>query len=163
MTDFTFFVNTDGGRAAAGYKGSAGDCCCRAVAIACQFLWTERDIATGKPYQLVYDTINELAKQERGYGKKRIRSNARTGVFRPLVPKILDRLGVTWRWTPTMLVGTGCKVHVNADELPSGRLILNLSRHFTCMIDGLIYDTHDPSRDGTRCVYGYWQIYSGDK
>jgi hypothetical protein len=25
------------------------------------------------------------------------------------------------------------------------------------MIDGIIYDTHDCSRRGKRCVYGYWQ------
>jgi hypothetical protein len=24
-------------------------------------------------------------------------------------------------------------------------------------IDGVIHDTHDPSRNGTRFVYGYWQ------
>jgi hypothetical protein len=25
------------------------------------------------------------------------------------------------------------------------------------MIDGVIHDTHDCSRRGKRCVYGYWQ------
>ena len=34
----------DGGRAAAGYKGETNDCACRAIAI-----------ATGMPYQKVYD------------------------------------------------------------------------------------------------------------
>jgi hypothetical protein len=24
------------------------------------------------------------------------------------------------------------------------------------VIDGVIHDTFDPSRGGTRCVYGYW-------
>ena len=24
--------------------------------------------------------------------------------------------------------------------------------------DGVVHDTYDPSRDGTRCVYGYWRI-----
>jgi len=27
------------------------------------------------------------------------------------------------------------------------------------VIDGVLHDTHDCSRDGTRCVYGYW-LYS---
>jgi hypothetical protein len=40
------FVYNDGGRAAAGYKGNAGDCACRAIAI-----------ATGKPYQEVYNAL----------------------------------------------------------------------------------------------------------
>ena len=25
------------------------------------------------------------------------------------------------------------------------------------MIDGVIHDTYDPTRGGTRCVYGYWK------
>jgi len=29
-------------------------------------------------------------------------------------------------------------------------------RHLTAVIDGVIHDTHDPSRDGTRSVYGYY-------
>ncbi len=32
----------------------------------------------------------------------------------------------------------------------------NQPRHYTAVIDGVINDTHDPSREGTRCVYGYW-------
>lgn len=42
-------------------------------------------------------------------------------------------------------------------ELPSGRLIVAVSRHLCAVIDGVIHDTFDPSRDGTRCVYGYFQ------
>ncbi len=37
-----------------------------------------------------------------------------------------------------------------------GRLIVSVSKHMTAVIDGVIHDTHNPSRDGTRCVYGYW-------
>jgi hypothetical protein len=55
-----------------------------------------------------------------------------------------------------MFIGQGCKVHVREDELPSGRLILQLSKHFTAVIDGKVHDTYDPSREGTRCVYGYF-------
>jgi hypothetical protein len=55
-----------------------------------------------------------------------------------------------------MAVGSGCKVHLRADELPSGRLIVRVSHHFAAVIDGVIHDTHDCSRGGTRCVYGYW-------
>jgi len=36
------------------------------------------------------------------------------------------------------------------------RLILSLSKHLAAMVDGVVHDTHDPSRGGTRCVYGYW-------
>lgn len=56
-----------------------------------------------------------------------------------------------------MFIGVGCRVHLQADELPSGRLIVSLSKHVTAIINGVVHDTHDPSRGGNRCVYGYWQ------
>jgi hypothetical protein len=55
-----------------------------------------------------------------------------------------------------MKIGSGCKVHLRADELPKGRLIIKVSRHLTTMIDGIINDTYDCSRQGTRCVYEYY-------
>lgn len=137
------WIYDDGGRAAAGYKGTTGDCVCRAIAI-----------ATGKPYQEVYDDINALAKSERKGKKKRGISSARTGVYKDTVKKLLQQYG--WTWHPTMQVGQGCKVHLKADELPGGTLIVSVSKHETCVIDGVIHDTYDCSRNETRCVYGYW-------
>lgn len=55
-----------------------------------------------------------------------------------------------------MQIGSGCQVHLREDELPSGRLIVKVSKHLTAVINGVIHNSHDPSRDGTRCVYGYW-------
>lgn len=140
MTDFVF---DDGGRINAGFKGTTGDCVCRAISI-----------ATERPYREVYDLINEFAKDERTGKRKKTKSSARTGVYRGTIDKVMSHYG--WKWHPTMRIGSGCTVHVNADELPSGRLVLNLSKHCTAMIDGVIHDTYDPSRDGTRCVYGYY-------
>ena len=57
-----------------------------------------------------------------------------------------------------MGIGTGCKVHLRKDELPMGRIIVALSKHYAAVIDGVVHDTHDPSRSGTRCVYGYWRL-----
>ena len=57
------FVFHDGGRAFAGYRGTTGDCVTRAIAI-----------ATGKPYQEVYDALNRLAQGERLGKRKRKRS-----------------------------------------------------------------------------------------
>lgn len=135
----------DGGRAEAGYKGDARDCVVRSIAI-----------GTERPYQEIYDLANELAKKERPGSRRRggKRSSARTGVFIPTIRKLMKTLG--WTWVPTMQIGSGCKVHLRADELPSGRLIVAVSKHITVMVDGVILDTHDPSRDGTRCVYGFW-------
>lgn len=139
------FVFHDGGRDAAGYKGSTGDCVTRSIAI-----------ATGKPYQEVYDALNRLAQTERVGKRKRKRSNSRTGVFRRTYQRYLESLG--WRWISTMKIGSGCQVHLRASELPPGPLVVKVSRHLTAVIDGVIYDTHDCSRAGTRCVYGYFSL-----
>lgn len=130
----------DGGRESAGYKGAAGDCTCRSIAI-----------VTGMSYADVYAGLNEAAKSER---RKSGRSSARNGMRMPTIRKYLESIGM--KWTPTMGIGTGCTVHLRADELPAGRLIVSVSKHITAVIDGVIHDTHDPSRNGSRCVYGYW-------
>jgi len=36
-----------------------------------------------------------------------------------------------------------------------------LFKHTTAVIDGIIHDTYDPSRAGTRCVYGYFTKGTG--
>jgi hypothetical protein len=72
---------------------------------------------------------------------------------------VLESLG--WRWVATMKIGGGCRVHLKAAELPRGRLILRCSKHTTAVIDGIIHDTYDPWRAGTRCVYGYFTKGTG--
>ena len=137
------FIFHDGGRAAAGYKGKTGDCVTRSIAI-----------ATERTYQEIYDSLNRFAQAERISKRKRRRSSSRTGVFRQTYQAYLESLG--WRWTSTMSIGSGCKVHLRPSELPRGPLIVKVSRHLTAVIDGVLYDTHDCSRGGTRCVYGYF-------
>ncbi len=137
------FVLDDGGRAAAGYLGYTGDCVTRSIAIAAQL-----------PYQEVYDGLNALAVFERPSKKRRGRSSARTGVHKITYRRYLAELG--WRWTPTMFIAQGCKVHLRPGELPAGRLVVSVSRHITAVIDDEIHDLWDCSRGGTRCVYGYW-------
>jgi hypothetical protein len=46
-------------------------------------------------------------------------------------------------------------VHLHPDDLPKGRLIVAIST--TVVIDGVLRDTHDCTRGGKRCVYGYWR------
>jgi hypothetical protein len=136
------FIKDDGGRAAAGFKGETGDCVTRAIAV-----------ATGLGYRRVYEDLNHRAQRERPTARTAgKRSSARDGVFRKTYEKYLSDLG--WKWVPTMQIGSGCTVHMRADELPTGRIIVRLSRHMSAVIDGVIYDNHDPSRNGTRCVYG---------
>ena len=82
-------------------------------------------------------------------------SGARTGVIGQTMREIMDHLD--WIWTPTMRIGQGCKVHLRAYELPSGRLVVAVSRHYVAVIDGVVRDLYDPTRGGQRCVYGLWQ------
>ena len=140
------FKYNDGGRAAEGFKQKkhCGDCVCRAIAI-----------ATRRPYSEVYDLILHYAKQERTGKRKRTISDPEKGVGRYTHSRVMALLG--WEWVPTMGIGTGCRVHLCAEELPAGRIVVDVSHHFTAVVDGVINDTYDPSRGGTRCVYGYYR------
>jgi len=137
---------TDGGRKDAGYKGEAKDCVARAIATTAQL-----------PYQEVYDTLAEgNANQRRSKRTAKQPRSARDGIFvkRKWFKDYMESLG--FEWTATMRIGSGCKVHLTTDELPKGRLVVSVSKHYTSVIDGVLNDTFDCSRDGKRCVYGYW-------
>jgi len=133
------FVFNDGGRSAAGYLGSTRDCVVRSIAI-----------VTGMPYKQVYDDINKLSKKMSDKN-----SSSRTGVMKKTYKTYLKNLGYVY--TPTMGIGTGCKVHLKAEELPAGRLLVSVSKHLTAVINGVLHDTYDCTRNNTRCVYGYWK------
>lgn len=137
------FVYNDGGRAAAGFRGDTRDCGVRALAI-----------AANMNYRDAYELIGEFCKKERRSKRRKTRSHPRTGVYRATYNRVLEHLG--WKWAPAMQIGSGCVMHVHPDELPHGPVILRLSKHFAAAIDGILHDTYDSSRDGTRCVYGYW-------
>lgn len=138
------FVPDDGGRLAAGFRGDTGDCVTRAAAI-----------ASGRSYAEVYELVNEFAKLERPRGN-RGRSRARTGVSKRTTRRLMAELG--FEWVPVMKIGGGCTMHVRERELPPGRLVVQLSRHCAAVIDGVLRDTFDCSRGGSRCVYGYWRL-----
>lgn len=166
------FIYDDGGRAAAGFKGKAGDCVARAIAIVGEM-----------PYEYVYESLASGAGSER---KSRGRS-ARSGIHtrRKWFKDLMDVWG--FEWVPCMAIGTGCKVHLTDGELPAGGLVVSLSRHYTAVIDGTVHDTYDPQREiamfrqfpgwqtaalgpgekrnqngictiTRRCVYGYWRV-----
>jgi len=172
------FQYNDGGRKEAGRKGHTGDCVCRAIAI-----------VTGLPYQQVYAKLaaGNATQRKSSRTPKRGRT-ASSGIYtkRKWFKDFMSSLGFVW--VPTMQVGSGCKVHLNEKELPGGRLIVVVSKHYTAVIDGVIHDTHNPSERGStiygnnfpvdelpkgavklengngysyspeRCVYGYWHI-----
>lgn len=141
------FSYNDGGREAAGFKGIAGDCVCRAICI-----------ASGLPYREVYDRLtlgHQTQRNVKGKARK-WHTSARDGVYtrRKWFKDYMVSIGFTW--VPTMQIGQGCKIHLRRSELPSGRLVVAVSRHYVAVIDGCINDTYDCTRGGTRCVYGYW-------
>lgn len=169
----------DGGRKDAGFKGNTGDCVTRAIAI-----------ASGLPYLQVYQALAKgTGGERRSKGKAKRGATARNGVYvkRKWFKDYMATLG--FRWVPTMFVGQGCKVHLKDGELPMGRLVVSVSRHYTAVIDGVIHDTYNPADRGAivypasypcealpkgatqldsgawvydpdRCVYGYW-VFQG--
>jgi hypothetical protein len=145
------FRYNDGGRIAAGYKGKTGDCVARAIAI-----------ATGLMYQDIYTKL-ALGNQNQRITKRTKKSiagkkTAAKGIYtkRKWFRNLMNELG--FEWIACMKIGSGCKVHLNSEELPKGKLIVAVSKHYTCVIDGVLQDTYDCSRNGKRCVYGYWKL-----
>jgi hypothetical protein len=144
------FQPNDGGRQQAGFKGGAGDCVVRSIAIAARL-----------PYMQVYEDLrnanesyaqlrnDRLARRLNDKGASPRNGNHRN-VFHDYI------LGLGFEWVATMKVGSGCQVHLRPQELPDGTLIVKVSKHLTAIVDGVIQDTHDPSRRGNRCVYGYY-------
>lgn len=135
----------DGGRADSGRKGDTGDCTVRAIAI-----------STGLEYHAVYLDLSRRMKMRaarRGKPTVGVKVSPRNGVPIEVVKEFLAEYG--WQWTATMTIGSGTTVHLNGDEVPR-RCIARLSKHVTAVVDGVVRDTFDPSREGTRAVYGYW-------
>ena len=146
---FPFQLN-DGGRKRAGFKGGAGDCVVRSIAIAAKL-----------PYMQVYEDLRSANQNYAELKNDRLArrlnnkgSSPRNGNHRNVFHDYI--LGLGFEWVPTMQVGAGCRVHLRPSELPTGTLIVKVSKHLTAIVDGVIQDTHNPSRGGSRCVYGYY-------
>ncbi len=123
----------DGGRSKYYRAKNVGDCVVRATAI-----------ATGRDYKEIYNIFKEA-----------IGGSPRNGVSKKICRQVIGQLG--GRWVTCMKIGSGCKVHLAPNEIPMDkRIIVSLSKHLVAVINGVINDTYEPSRDGERCVYGYW-------
>jgi len=137
------FVKTDGGRKDAGFRGNfSGDCVIRAVAIASKI-----------PYKQVYNDFKIMTANRLGYTPE-------DGIltYKKAFKQYMVDIGFTWNIT--CRIGSRERTHMNPKELPKGRLVLSLSKHYTCVIDHVIHDTYDPSNGGKRMVYGFWS-YNG--
>lgn len=137
------FAYNDGGREQSGFRGDADDCVVRAYVI-----------ASGLSYTETYAEFNDWLRARYPATFTSKKRSVRNGVQKADTRAWFEEKG--WTWTPTMRVGQGTKVHLRADELPSGPIVCSVSRHLVAVLDGVVHDTHDPRRGGKRAVYGYW-------
>lgn len=129
------WVHNDGGRSKY-FKGSAGDCAVRAMAI-----------ALNKDYKECYV---ELAEQHKlTTGKK----SAREGIYKNDFEIVIARYGWHWMKAP-VIIGRKARCF----DIP-GTIIARQARHYVAVIDGTVHDIFDSS---DRMVYGYWS-FTGDK
>jgi len=117
-------------------------------------------IATGQRYVTVY---NEIYRRQcdfvRKTRSKRVKEKGAAiedaGVWPQVSKQYLLDLG--WTWTPTMAIGSGTTMHLAYDELPDEVLLIaSVSRNLVTVVNGIAQATHDPSRAGSRAVYGFW-------
>jgi hypothetical protein len=126
------FKFNDGGRANAGFKGNAGDCGARALAI-----------AKGLDYKTAY---NLIANENKNFGYAK---SARNGVYKDVYGKVLNALGMKWHPAPKF-AGRKAK----CSDMPAGVVIARQAHHFVAVIDGVPNDIWDSSN---KMVYGYWK------
>ena len=121
----------DGGRKLAGYKGTAGDCGARAMAIALQL-----------DYKAVY---TELAQANKDHGKAK---SARNGMSKDIYSEVLKRYGWVWVSAPKF---DGRKAR--STDMPQGRVIAQQAGHYVAVTDGVVQDIWNCTH---KMVYGYW-------
>jgi hypothetical protein len=135
----------DGGRKQAGFKGTAGDCGARAMAI-----------ALGLDYTAVY---KELAQANADNGRAK---SARNGIMKDVYNEVLKRHGWVWVSAPTFKVLEGYKNSegkvlfgrkAKCSDMPSGTVIARQAGHYVAVIDGIAHDIWDCTH---KMVYGYW-------
>lgn len=126
------FVWDDGGRAASGYVGLAGDCVTRSIAI-----------ATGTSYRDVYQSLGAASEK-----------TPRNGVQASVAAEYLE----SRNWNRN----SGHGLRFIAEMLPMGVVIVHLSAknenrsgHFCTLIDRVIHDTWDASED-EYFIQSYW-------
>ncbi len=126
------FVWSDGGRAASGFVGLAGDCVVRSIAI-----------ASGRSYRDVYKEIGEASLK-----------SPRNGVPLDIVTKYMH----SQNWQLQDFAGM-CFVPF---LLPKGAVVVSLyksehrCRHLTCLVDQTVYDTWNPADDGNYKIDCLW-------
>lgn len=115
------YVKDDGGRADAGYKGEAGDCVTRALAI-----------VSGEPYRELY---RELARAQQAVTGKR---SARNGIKKKAYEAVFQGHGLVKVKLPKGPRPTYAQAHERY-----GDCIVTTARHVCALVDGALHDTFD--------------------
>jgi hypothetical protein len=138
-------------------RGTGRNACVpRAIAIALGLDYRETHEALDAAQQ-EWSTTGRTSKAKRRAAGRTI---AQEGVHKPVYTAFLAERG--WHHVSLMEVGKQRERNPRFADLPTtGTIIANVSKHLTAVIDGVIHDTHDPTRSGARTVYGYW-IKGGD-
>jgi hypothetical protein len=131
-TEMTTWVYNDGGRAEAGYKSTAADCVVRAVAIVMEI-----------PYKVIYEDL-------RHFLTSRGAPSPRNGIYEEDAHLYLKQMGFRYKKI------NGDTVTLHRDQLPKGKVIANLPRHATAVVDGIVNDTFDPNAKKHQRLLGYW-------
>jgi hypothetical protein len=121
-------VLNDGGRAAAGFNDTRGDCAIRAIAI-----------ATGKPYREVFNGLNAT-----GCLLGQASRPSTHGVSPGVARLYLGSLG--WLWVEQQR-------RMRRLDLPAGHLVVHVREHLVAVVDHVVYDDRDFWR-GSRFVFG---------
>lgn len=131
------YIYDDGGRSLY-FKGETGDCVCRSIAI-----------ASGKDYKETYDLIFSTMKESPRNGV-----NTRSPKFK----RLMESLG--FRWVATSGIGSHQAVHFIQGELPEGRMVCAVAKHYVAVVDNQVRDIFDSrvnSFGENRRIYGYWK------
>jgi hypothetical protein len=117
-------------------------------------------IATGQHYMHVH---TELYRMQCDYVNRsrsqRVQDKGASidaaGVWPYVSTKYLVDRG--WTWVPVMRIGSGVTMHLSYEEVPDLPLfIARVSKNLVTVVHGVAQDVYDPSRTGTRALYGYF-------
>jgi|SRR6516225_3687267 hypothetical protein len=138
------YIYDDGGRQAAGFKGHTGDCVVRAIAIATD---------NRENYRAIYNILYRWQREYYAAKPRHWDPSPRNGVSPKVSARYLRMLG--WEWTPLLFRNRKEKTHFSVENLPKGRLIVSIARHWVAVVDNVILDTYDSSYR-RRNIKGYW-------
>lgn len=126
------YIENDGGRARAGFKGTARDCVIRAISI-----------ASMTPYKEVFSVLNDMCKDD----------DPTDGILTRIYSPYLFRLGFKF------ILGDGQKKFDNAfnrgPARTDKRYIIKIRNHLVACIGEELHDIFD-SRGGSKEIIGYW-------